>query len=193
MVHHKHLASCGVELRSPKCCCWLAPPTLSCNVEGTSASSLRRTLVYLGVGFPWLPLIESRDEPNGPGESQGHYGRTPQISWLAHFTASCGHSWKMWEVVSWPSPHHLQAGSTSERRLFSYELRARWFPHRRRARWTRSCRCRSASSRLTGGGASPRRVLGGVLAKALATKFWCSQELSDLPNGRGGIMARSAV
>ena len=35
-------------------------------------------------GFPWLPLIESRDEPNSPGESQGHGGRIPQISWVAH-------------------------------------------------------------------------------------------------------------
>ena len=89
----------------------------------------------------------------------------------ARSTASCGHSWKIWEIVSWPFPHH-QAGSTSGRRRFSYERRARWCPHRRRARCTRSCRCRSASSGLTGGGASPRRVLTGALAKALATKLW---------------------
>ena len=94
----------------------------------------------------------------------------------ARSTASCGHSWKTWEIVSWPFSHHLQAGSTSGRKRFSYERRARWCPHRRRARCTRSCRCRSASSGLTGGRASPRRVLGGALAKALATKFWCNQE-----------------
>ena len=34
------------------CCCWLAPPALSWNAEATSASALRRTPVYLGVGFP---------------------------------------------------------------------------------------------------------------------------------------------
>ena len=109
---------------------------------------------------------------------------------LSPASASCGHSWKMWEIVSWPSPHNLQTGSTSGRRLFSYERRARWYPHRRRARWTRSCQRRSASSELTGGRASPRRVLGGSLAKALATNFWCSQEPSEFPNGRHGTQRR---
>ena len=42
----------------------------------------------------------------------------------ARSTASCGHSWKIWEIVSWPFPHHLQAGSTSGRRRLSYERRA---------------------------------------------------------------------
>ena len=40
----------------------------------------------------------------------------------AHSATSCGHSWKIWEIVSWPSSHYLQAGSTSGRRRFSYEV-----------------------------------------------------------------------
>ena len=43
-------------------------------------------------GVPWLPLIESGDEPNGPGKSQGHCGRIPQISWVAHSSISSFHS-----------------------------------------------------------------------------------------------------
>ena len=39
-------------------------------------------------GVPWLPLIEFRDELNGPGKSQGHCGRIPQISWVAHSSIS---------------------------------------------------------------------------------------------------------
>ena len=66
----------------------------------------------------------------------------------ARSTSSCGLSWKIWVIVSWPSPHHLQAGPTSRWRRLSYERRARWCPYRRRARCTRSCRCRSASSGL---------------------------------------------
>ena len=70
------------------CCCCLALPAPSWSAETARASALRRTPVYLGVGFPWLPLIESRDEPKGPGESQGHCGRIPQISWVAHSSIS---------------------------------------------------------------------------------------------------------
>ena len=39
-------------------------------------------------GVPWLPLIESGDEPNSPGKSQGHCGRIPQIPWVAHSSIS---------------------------------------------------------------------------------------------------------
>ena len=77
---------------SLRCCCWLAPPPLSWNVEATSASALRQTPVYLGVGFPWLSLIESRDEPNGQGEFQGHCGLTPQISRVVHSSIRSLHS-----------------------------------------------------------------------------------------------------
>ena len=43
-------------------------------------------------GVPWFLLIESGDEPNGPGKSQGHCGRIPQISWVAHSSISSPHS-----------------------------------------------------------------------------------------------------
>ena len=70
------------------CCCCLTSSPLSWTAEATSATALRRTLVYLGVGFSWLLLIEFRDEPNGPGKSQGHCRRTPQISWVGRSSIS---------------------------------------------------------------------------------------------------------
>ena len=65
---------------------------LSCTVEATSATILRWTLEYLSVGFPWLSLIKSMYEPNGPSESQCHCGHTPQISWVAQSSISSLHS-----------------------------------------------------------------------------------------------------
>ena len=69
---------CSNSLQKP-CCCWLAPLKLSWNVEATSASALRRTLMYLGVGFHWLPLIESRDETNGPDPDVKDCAVTPTV------------------------------------------------------------------------------------------------------------------
>ena len=143
------------------CCCCLAPPAPSWSAEAASASALRLTPLYLGVGFPWLPLIESRDKPKCPGKSQGTaYASHRSLGLLtpasARSTASYAHSWKVWQIVSWLSPHHLQAGPISGQRRLSYDRRARWCPHRRRARCTRSCRCRSASSGFTGGGPLPK-------------------------------------
>ena len=48
------------------------------------------------------------------------------------------------------------------------------------------CLCRSTSSGLIERGASTRIVLGGAVAKALATINSCSHDLSDFSNDRGG-------
>ena len=166
--------------------------------EATSSTALRQTPVYQGVGFPWLPLIESKEEPNGLGESQGHCERAPQISWAAHSSISLLPS-QLRTLLKDMRDRLLTLPTQSASRVTLWaKITLIWAkgqicPHCRRARCTRSCRCRSASSAFTDGGASPRRVLGGASGKALTTKFWCSQELSDLPNGGGGIIARSAV
>ena len=57
---------------------------------------------------------------------------------------------------------------------------------------TRTCRRRSASSGLVAFEASSRSVLG-ELNKALAANDTCSHALSELPNGKGGIIVRKTV
>ena len=108
-------------------------------------------------------------------------------------TASCGHSWKILRnsLLTLPKPSASRVNLWVKTTLIWAE--GQMMPTLQASKMHSFLWCRSASSGFTGGGASLRRVLGGAPAKALVTKFWCSQELSDLPNRRRGIMAHSTV
>ena len=89
-------------------------------------------------------------------------------------------------------PHTPHVNSISGCMWFSYEQRTRWCTHQKRARYTRSRRCRSTLSWLIKGRAFPEECQEGP-RKRLLIQTTGNQKTFDIPNRRDRLVVRRAV